>query len=63
MRGGKAANPKFMFPKIAQLKTVGALRARLTELGLQLPVDDEVLSAASGSPLGALDRDWRPHGR
>lgn len=39
------------FPKIAQLKSVAALRTRLAELGLGLPVDDEVLSAAEGSPL------------
>ena len=39
------------YPKVAQLKTVDALRARLDELGLALPVDDEVLSAADGSPL------------
>lgn len=39
------------YPKIAQLKTVAAFRARLQELGLDLPVDDEVLSAAQGSPL------------
>jgi NADPH2 dehydrogenase len=51
MRGGEAAQPDVMFPKIAQLKTVTALRTRLTELGLQLPVDDEILSAAAGSPL------------
>ena len=39
------------YPKIAQLKSVGAFRARLLELGLDLPVDDEPLSAAAGSPL------------
>src|SRR5262245_22790550 len=39
------------FPKIAQLKTVAAFRARLAELGLELPVDDSPLSAAEGSPL------------
>ncbi len=39
------------FPKIAQLKTVAALRARLAELALDLPVDDELLTAAAGSPL------------
>ena len=41
------------YPKIAQLKTVDALRARLAELGLSLPVDDAVISAAQGSPLAA----------
>src|SRR5436190_16119280 len=39
------------YPKIAQLKTVEALRGRLSELGLELPVDDRVLSAAERSPL------------
>src|SRR5712675_431149 len=33
------------YPKIAQLKTVAALRLRLSELGLSLPIDDKVLSA------------------
>ena len=42
-------NPSY--PKIAQLKSVAQLRARLAELGLELPVDDEVLSAEAGSPL------------
>jgi 2,4-dienoyl-CoA reductase-like NADH-dependent reductase (Old Yellow Enzyme family) len=39
------------YPKVAQLKDVAAFRARLAELGLSLPVDDRVLSAAEGSPL------------
>jgi 2,4-dienoyl-CoA reductase-like NADH-dependent reductase (Old Yellow Enzyme family) len=39
------------YPKVAQLKSVDALRARLAELNLTLPVDDSVLSAAEGSPL------------
>jgi NADPH2 dehydrogenase len=39
------------YPKVAQLKDVSAFRARLAELGLSLPVDDSVLSAADGSPL------------
>src|SRR5438552_2173890 len=39
------------YPKIAQLKTVTAFRARLAELGLGLPVDDTILTAAQGSPL------------
>jgi len=41
------------YPKIAQLKTVAAFRARLAELGLELPVDERVLSADQGSPLAA----------
>lgn len=39
------------YPKVAQLRDVDALRARLAELGLELPVDDRVLAAADGSPL------------
>jgi 2,4-dienoyl-CoA reductase-like NADH-dependent reductase (Old Yellow Enzyme family) len=39
------------YPKIAQLKTVAAFRARLAELALDLLVDDTVLTAAEGSPL------------
>ena len=41
------------YPKMAQLKTVAALRERLSELGLELPVDDAVLTAEQGSPLAA----------
>src|SRR5687767_9119636 len=41
------------YPKLAQLKTVTAFRARLAELGLELPVDDAVLTAGGGSPLAA----------
>ena len=39
------------YPKIAQLKSVEAFRARMTELGLELPVDDSVATATQGSPL------------
>src|SRR6266436_5306230 len=39
------------YPKIAQLKTVAAFRARLAELGLELPVDEAILTASQGSPL------------
>jgi 2,4-dienoyl-CoA reductase-like NADH-dependent reductase (Old Yellow Enzyme family) len=39
------------YPKVAQLKDVAALKTRLAELGIDLPVDDRVLSAAEGSPL------------
>jgi len=38
------------FPRLAALHTAAALRARLAELGLELPVDDEPLSAVA-SPL------------
>ena len=39
------------YPKIAQLKDVAAVRARLAELGLELPIDDRILTSAEGSPL------------
>jgi 2,4-dienoyl-CoA reductase-like NADH-dependent reductase (Old Yellow Enzyme family) len=39
------------YPKISQFKSVAAFRDRLRELQLDLPVDDEVLSAKNGSPL------------
>ncbi len=41
------------YPKIAQLKTVAALRERLAHLGVELPVDDTILTAEQGSPLAA----------
>jgi NADPH2 dehydrogenase len=44
-----------MYPKIAQLKNVAAFRARLAELGLELPVDDDILTAERDSPLA---RPW-----
>lgn len=40
-----------MYQKVAQLKDVAALKRRLAELGIELPVDDSVLTAAQGSPL------------
>ncbi|MBI1901625.1 MAG: NADH:flavin oxidoreductase [Planctomycetia bacterium] len=39
--------------KIAQLKTPEGLRARLAELGCDLPVDERILTAGEGSPLAA----------
>jgi 2,4-dienoyl-CoA reductase-like NADH-dependent reductase (Old Yellow Enzyme family) len=39
------------YPKVAQLKNVAAFRARLAELGLELPVDESILTAEQGSPL------------
>lgn len=39
------------YPKIAQLKDVVAFRDRLRELGLDLPVDDAILTGNAGSPL------------
>jgi NADPH2 dehydrogenase len=44
------------FSKIAQLRSAEALRARLAELGVSLPVDEAILTAAEGSPLAA---PWR----
>jgi NADPH2 dehydrogenase len=41
------------YPKIAQLRTVAALRLRLSELECDLPVAERVLTAAEGSPLAA----------
>jgi len=41
------------YPKIAQLKSVEAFRTRLAELALDLPVDDQILTAQQGSPLAA----------
>ncbi|MES1213699.1 MAG: NADH:flavin oxidoreductase [Singulisphaera sp.] len=41
------------FPKIASLKTVAALEQRLATLGVELPVDREILTAADGSPLAS----------
>lgn len=45
--------PDAPYPKIAQLRTVAALRLRLSELGISLPIDDEILSTADGSPMAA----------
>ena len=39
------------YPKIAQFKTAAAFRARLDELGIEIPLDDAILSSADGSPL------------
>jgi 2,4-dienoyl-CoA reductase-like NADH-dependent reductase (Old Yellow Enzyme family) len=39
------------FSKVAQLRDAAALRARLGELGVELPLDDGALTAAEGSPL------------
>jgi NADPH2 dehydrogenase len=41
------------YPKIAQLKHVDALRDRLRQLQLDLPLDDRPLTAQEGSPLAA----------
>jgi 2,4-dienoyl-CoA reductase-like NADH-dependent reductase (Old Yellow Enzyme family) len=39
------------YPKIGQLKSVDQLRTRLAELGVSLPIDETILTAAEGSPL------------
>ena len=41
------------YPKIAQLKSPAELRDRLDELGVDLPVDDRILTADEDSPLAA----------
>ena len=41
------------YKKIAKLKSVEAFRTRLEELGIELPVDDRILTTAEGSPLAA----------
>lgn len=40
------------YPKIGSLKDVAAFRARVRELGANLPCDDRILSASEGSPMG-----------
>ncbi len=39
------------YTKVAQLKSVERLQQRLSELGVSLPCDERVLSAAEGSPM------------
>jgi len=41
------------YPKIAQLREPAALRERCAELKLDVPVDDEILTAQQDSPLAA----------
>lgn len=41
------------YPRVAQLRDVDAFQARLTELGITLPFDRELLSAEAGSPLAS----------
>lgn len=48
---GLMADESGGYPKVAQMKSVGQLRARLDELGLKLPLDEEMLTAEAGSPL------------
>ncbi|MEZ6133739.1 MAG: NADH:flavin oxidoreductase [Pirellulaceae bacterium] len=39
------------YPKVAQIRSVTALHARLDELGWTIPCDEQLLSADAGSPL------------
>ena len=39
------------FPKVGHFKDVASLRAHLVSLGIEMPCDEQVLSAAAGSPL------------
>ena len=39
------------YPKVAQLKSVDSLRARLVELSALLPLDEAIQTTAAGSPL------------
>ena len=41
------------YPKIAQFKTAERFRQRLVELGIDIPLDDQLLTAGQGSPLAA----------
>jgi 2,4-dienoyl-CoA reductase-like NADH-dependent reductase (Old Yellow Enzyme family) len=40
------------YSKVAQFKDVSALRSYLEELGLELPIDDVILSRSEATPLG-----------
>ena len=42
-----------MFPRVARFRTAADLRAHLVTLAAPIPLDDDVLSAAEGSPLAA----------
>jgi len=39
------------YPKIAQFKDVASFQRRIAELGISLPIDGRILTAADGSPL------------
>ena len=47
--------------KIAQLKSVTEFRDRLSELGLELPADDQILTAAQDSPMAKPLRIGKHH--
>lgn len=44
------------YVKVAQIRSVEQLRDRLQELGVELPVDGEILAEAAGSPLASTRR-------
>jgi 2,4-dienoyl-CoA reductase-like NADH-dependent reductase (Old Yellow Enzyme family) len=48
--GGRMAGEP-SYPKVAQLKSTAAFRQRLTELRVDIPTDDRILSAAEESPM------------
>jgi NADPH2 dehydrogenase len=60
---------EFPYPKLSQFKSPAELRARFDELGIELPIDDAILSAGEGSPLAqaicfgplTLDNRWCIH--
>ncbi len=42
-----------VYPKVSQFRSAQALRDRCDQLGCSIPCDDEILTAAAGSPLAA----------
>src|SRR4051812_24188143 len=40
------------YPKVGHFKSVGEFAAHLSALGVELPCDERILSAADSSPLG-----------
>ncbi len=57
------------YPKLAQFKTTERFRQRLAELGIDIPIDDQLLSASQGSPMASswsfgrlsVDNRWCIH--
>lgn len=49
------------YPKVAQLRTVEKLQKHLSELGVTIPCDDQIISAEEGSPLAEpiMVRDFK----
>jgi NADPH2 dehydrogenase len=48
---GVVSDVQKRFTPVAQYKDIASLRARLRELGVELPIDESVLTADQGSPL------------